>query len=426
VEQLAAEYNRRALETLLVRTVSADLLLPKPNGPAIKRFYFLMKRSGLLADLEMAAGGVRAHLFGPLEVFGPRTRHGDRFARAIVQLLRWMPELGGSARVLVNEKEYALALDGAGTLLASVADPAADDDGEEEAGEATQPGVTAIVAEEASGVQFDSGIEERLYVTLRGMARRGDARGWTIEREPEPLVQDGVVLVPDFALTRGSGGAAEQKVYVEVIGFWTPAYRQRKRQKLSLLSGSVPLLLIVQEQLAGDFHGLPFVTLTYRQRPSAADLIRLVERTYGRSDARQADAAKRLGAVWGTLDKTVGVVSADALREQLGLAPSDDLRALWERSDSAPPEGWRWAPGLGLCHDSWLGALTEIIAPLVAGTGEEGVALERVRRAVEASSLPAACRAGDQLDAALPLLGFEVVWASLFEATVRRLGPAGA
>ena len=52
-EGLAAEYNRRALATLLGRAISADLLLPQPDGAALRRFYFLVKRNGLLCELSL-------------------------------------------------------------------------------------------------------------------------------------------------------------------------------------------------------------------------------------------------------------------------------------------------------------------------------------------------------------------------------------
>ncbi|HEX2516402.1 MAG TPA: DUF790 family protein, partial [Chloroflexota bacterium] len=114
--RLAATYNRRALATLLVRSLSADLILPDPDGAAIRRLYFLVKRHGLLCELELVdppagpSGGVHVHLYGPLEVFGPRTRHGDRFAGVLLGLLFRFPDLEGNARVLLNEREYRVLL----------------------------------------------------------------------------------------------------------------------------------------------------------------------------------------------------------------------------------------------------------------------------------------------------------------------------
>jgi predicted nuclease of restriction endonuclease-like RecB superfamily len=269
-DDLAAHYNRRALETLLIRALSADLYLRSPDGAAIRRLYFAVKRAGLLCELSLqepdagAAGGVWAHLFGPLELFGPRTRHGERFARAVLELQRAFPDLEGSARVLINEREYTLRLP------------------------------RGIDRATAGPVEFDSSIERHLYETLRGMERTGDTRDWIVQREPEPIVHGATVLVPDFALSRPATAQDDPvRVFVEVIGFWTPAYRERKKAKLLALGGGVDLVLVVQDELAADFAGLPYEVLTYKRRPSAHDLIVLVDRAHPRKAPRRRLARAR-------------------------------------------------------------------------------------------------------------------------------------
>jgi predicted nuclease of restriction endonuclease-like RecB superfamily len=387
-EALAAQYNRRAVETLLSRCVSADLLLAHPDGAAIKRLYFAVKRAGLLAELALAdpAGGAEAgvwvHLFGPLEVFGPRTRHGDRFAAAVLELLRAFPEIQGAARVVINDRDYHLRLArGLGTALRWEASPAAADaaaegaaDDQGVAGEAPgagpiDGGATALVRAAGDGTQFDSAVERHLYTTLRGMERRGDTRGWTVQREPEPIVEAGTVLVPDFVLERGP-----RRVFVEVVGFWTPAYRERKKAKLLAIAGLVDLVLVVQEDLASDFAGLPYAVLPYRRRPSAVDLVSLLERRYPAAG---------------------GEVAGDAIASQ--------LRRL-------------------LAEPAWLDALRATCAALVP----EGAAraLEDVRAQVKEAPIPDASAAAEHLEALLPHAGFEIVWESLFDASVRKAGSA--
>lgn len=53
--------------------------------------------------------------------------------------------------------------------------------------------------------------------------------GWSIEREPEPLItKSKTAFIPDFILTKH-----ENKVLVEIIGFWTREYLERKIKKIS-------------------------------------------------------------------------------------------------------------------------------------------------------------------------------------------------
>ncbi len=52
--------------------------------------------------------------------------------------------------------------------------------------------------------------------------------GWTIEREPEPIItKQKTAFIPDFILTK-----FDNRVFVEIIGFWTKEYLERKISKI--------------------------------------------------------------------------------------------------------------------------------------------------------------------------------------------------
>ncbi|MDQ3703552.1 MAG: DUF790 family protein [Chloroflexota bacterium] len=466
-DALAAAYNRRALATLLVRSLSADLVLAAPDGATIRSLYFLVKRHGLLCDLELvdsvrgASGGVHVHLFGPLQIFGPRTRHGDRFAGVLLGLLYRFPSLRGSARVLLNDREYgvtlnadvAAALGGDDPLSPRVAEPAVplpplDDDaarepdeddlldaGDLDAGAADDPGgqarqgksrpVTATVARPDAGESFDSEVEAQLFATLRGMERGGDAAGWTVEREPEPLIHGTTVMVPDFALSRPAArGRPPQRVYVEVIGFWTPAYRERKRDKLRQFAGQAQLLVVVQDALASHFEDLPFPCLTYKQRVSAGELIRLLNRHYAGQPDDVATVRVELDTLLEAVDPALGLLGAEELRRALDLPTLGAVAAgVATAADGAvltpgAASGWHWLAGVGMYHERWLRRLRDCcFGALAAADGS--LALESLRDTVRASDLAAAHIAAEHLEALLAPVGLEVDWQSLFEASVR-------
>jgi|GEM_PF-1157604 len=437
IEALAALYNRRALETLLVRALSADLVLPSPDGATIRRLYFLAKRNGLLCELALLdaargpAAGVSVHLYGPLELFGPRTRHGDRFARLLVSLLRGFPGLSGTARVLINEREYQLLLDRrVAEAIARAPEPAAanGEQAPEVDDRAASPPAAGAEAARLAEPQFDSDVEARLYTTLRGMERRHDTAGWRVEREPEPLLHDGLVVVPDFVCQRDEGaGQPPTRVYVEVIGFWTLAYRERKRRQLAALAGRVPLVLVVQEQYAAEFEPLGLPVLRYKQRVPAGDLIRLLNRHFDRADHRHERARRAAHALPAMLRPELGMVPESTLRAQLGLTEADDVAAILTESltDTEGQRQWRVIGGIGLCHSDWLGALGEVCAAVV-DLAAGAAPLEQVRQAVAGAALPQAELAAHHLEALLPGAGFEVVWESLFAAEVRRAEPLPA
>jgi predicted nuclease of restriction endonuclease-like RecB superfamily len=68
---------------------------------------------------------------------------------------------------------------------------------------------------------FDSSIEQSFAEAFQALENSSATEGWRLEREPEPLLLDTSIFIPDFALTRGN-----RRIYVEILGFWTPSYRQ--------------------------------------------------------------------------------------------------------------------------------------------------------------------------------------------------------
>jgi hypothetical protein len=86
---------------------------------------------------------------------------------------------------------------------------------------------------------FDSSVEERFSKRFRALDM-----GWTLTREPEPLTVGKGVLIPDFIFRKGGA-----KAYLEIVGFWTPEYLERKIKKLQQLS-QVDIMIAVDENLA--------------------------------------------------------------------------------------------------------------------------------------------------------------------------------
>ena len=62
---------------------------------------------------------------------------------------------------------------------------------------------------------------------------------WKIKREPTILKAGKYAFVPNFSLQRES-----MKVYLEIVGFWTPEYLAKKIEKLKEVKEPVILLII--------------------------------------------------------------------------------------------------------------------------------------------------------------------------------------
>jgi hypothetical protein len=74
---------------------------------------------------------------------------------------------------------------------------------------------------------FDSIVEEKFARKFLGLSA---GLGWKLVREPDPLiVSGGRAFIPDFLFVK----PGRKKVYLEIVGFWTPDYLERKFQKLA-------------------------------------------------------------------------------------------------------------------------------------------------------------------------------------------------
>jgi uncharacterized protein len=71
---------------------------------------------------------------------------------------------------------------------------------------------------------FDSTVEEKFAKKFEQ-----SETGWRLTREPDPLVlSNGGAFIPDFMFEK-----YDKKIYLEIVGFWTKEYLERKLQKLA-------------------------------------------------------------------------------------------------------------------------------------------------------------------------------------------------
>ncbi len=84
---------------------------------------------------------------------------------------------------------------------------------------------------------FDSAIEKEFSLL--------NFNSWSVKREPEVLKAGQYAFIPDFSLEKN-----DKRIYVEIIGFWTPEYLKNKIQKLNLLKEKEDMILLVDKNLA--------------------------------------------------------------------------------------------------------------------------------------------------------------------------------
>jgi hypothetical protein len=244
----------------------------------------------------------------------------------------------------------------------------------------------AIDGSEPEEPSFDSLVEARLYKEYRSLERQGYTHGWTVQREPEPVLAPGIVLIPDFAFLRG-----DTRVFMEIAGFWSPTYRERKVAKLRALAaqeGHAPLILAVPQEAEQTFSGLPFPVVPYKNKVVATDLLGVLDRDYGGREERHEAAQSQLAALRdAALER--GFVSDNEIASALQAYTRTELLAMARSLDG---DGCRYVAGVGLLSDEAIDKADKALTSGLAGAPGQRLDMQ------EASTLAATALGVAQID----------------------------
>lgn len=257
-------------------------------GTVIKRLCYLARKLGVYYDLAYTSSHLapllHLELYGPQEVTGAPQQYGLRLTRLCRLLLGYgLPGESGrdrrgnksgkttlspaiteaEAQIHFLQRSYKFVMD---AEVFRLLEPV----------RARQQNASVEDALQSAEL-FDSSIEQFFAEAFTALAKSQGVDGWHLEREPEPLLLDAGIFIPDFALTRDS-----HRIYVEILGFWTPAYRERKLQKLQQLQGRDDLLLAIPREARDAYAAvLPaFPVVFYEGRLSATEVVNMLRERY--------------------------------------------------------------------------------------------------------------------------------------------------
>jgi hypothetical protein len=124
--------------------------------------------------------------------------------------------------------------------------------------------------------RFDSKLER---VFADDFARL--APDWDVVREPRPLRAGATLVFPDFELVHRRD--AERRWLLEIAGFWTPAYIERKLRELRAIDEPRFILCLDDERNCAADELPPQATVVrFRRRVDAAEVLRIVSAQEGR------------------------------------------------------------------------------------------------------------------------------------------------
>jgi predicted nuclease of restriction endonuclease-like RecB superfamily len=193
---LVDRYNLSLAQTALFDAVEVRVRSSDPRG-----LVRAVKRLGLLYEVRREGTGRVVELTGPDALFRRTRRYGTRFAR----LLRTVARAG----------EWRL-------------EATVDDRGRERTLELSHDDVP-VPGDDPVDVEYDSGVERRFAARFEALDS-----DWTLVREPDVLDAGDRLMIPDFAFDYRH---ADFRVFFEVMGFWTPAYVEKKLAQVEALDG---------------------------------------------------------------------------------------------------------------------------------------------------------------------------------------------
>jgi predicted nuclease of restriction endonuclease-like RecB superfamily len=273
-EDLLRHYNLSLAQTLLFRATGMEIQIEDNYQPVFRK----IKQLGLIYSIHDG----KISLEGPTSLFKLTEKYGSAFAKLLPTIMnstKWSLRASISRKTFQGKRIYDFTLDH------------------------TRRSIFGTESETAE-VGFDSVIEKEFY--------RLGFKGWTVKREPTVLKAGQYAFIPDFSLERNG-----TRIYVEIIGFWTPEYLKHKIQKLNDLQEKESMILLVNRNLActsSEFQAENL--LFYDKKIPHLEIIKILRRY---EEKQQAEEVTKLNGVDISFGSDISVISLDDVAKRYGV-----------------------------------------------------------------------------------------------------------
>jgi predicted nuclease of restriction endonuclease-like RecB superfamily len=214
--ELLDRYNLAQAQALLYRSIEMTIRLEPQEAIHYRRLFDAIKYYRLIHTIHgTGAQGYEIKLSGPVSIFHRSQKYGIQMAVFLPALLRCR---GWEMRAEIDFKERGTAF----FELSSRQSKLRADDANDWAGD-------TLFVEKLASKWNDSSSE------------------WKMERSREVVDLRGAVFIPDFVFHHESG----KKVYLEVMGFWTPRYLNERLNEFER-AGFKDFLLAASEEFRGS------------------------------------------------------------------------------------------------------------------------------------------------------------------------------
>lgn len=232
-KSLVGWYNLSLMQTLLFNCTKLDFHMS--GGLNWKRVLRSVKRLGLMYHLQrqqQQENRITCSLEGPLSLFKLTDRYGTSLAKLLPSIIfpsdsrgraedsgEWCLDAWIVRKTMEGRKIYEFKIS-KNEIPELLTDPYL-----------FFPSISSATEKEPArspnyhdDYYFDSAVEEKFANRFEQ-----SETGWKLIREPDPMVlSNGKAFIPDFMFEK-----YDRRVYLEIVGFWTKEYLERKMQKLT-------------------------------------------------------------------------------------------------------------------------------------------------------------------------------------------------
>ena len=293
--ELLKKYNLSLTQTLLFNSTELTFTV----GDNWQRIFYLIKKLGLIYEVQQN-GDLWVKIDGPISLFKLTKRYGINIAKllpAITENNKWKI----TAKILwkYTNEICTLTIESKthGHLLKN---------------------------REPKPIAYDSNVEEKFASQFQSLKSE-----WRLRREPEFLKTGKQVIIPDFSLER-----AGQKIYLEIVGFWTEEYLRRKLQKLKQVKERI--ILLVDEKLAceklADLQKRPHLHILYYHHSfPLSSILRYLQKAFEEIKNREIKFLDELH-----VNFTEQTIRYDEFASRIGISEESAQTALTQE----PPAGY--------------------------------------------------------------------------------------
>ncbi len=151
-------------------------------------------------------------------------------------------------------------------------------------------------------IEFDSNVEEQFFKDFKLFAP-----DWKIEREPTFIKAGNYVIIPDFGFYKN-----DLKLYMEIVGFWTPEYIRKKISKFN--QTKTKIIVALNQFLKCSNDDFPGDVIMYKKRIPLKPILNILKREETKKIKKEIDNSQ-------TIKIEEKIVELNSKAKELGISP---------------------------------------------------------------------------------------------------------